>query len=45
MLGTDYPFDMSETDPRGLIAATEGLGEANRDAIHGGNATRLFGLD
>jgi aminocarboxymuconate-semialdehyde decarboxylase len=45
LLGTDYPFDMSETDPRGLIAATEGLGEADLVAIHGGNATRLFGLD
>jgi aminocarboxymuconate-semialdehyde decarboxylase len=45
MLGTDYPFDMSETDPRGLIAATEGLSEADRDAIHGGNAMRLFRLD
>ena len=27
MLGTDYPFDMSETDPVGLIAATEGLSD------------------
>jgi len=44
LLGTDYPFDMSETDPRGLIAATEGLDDADREAISGGNASRLFGL-
>jgi len=45
MLGTDYPFDMAETDPRGLIADTEGLTDEDREAISGGNATRLFGLD
>jgi aminocarboxymuconate-semialdehyde decarboxylase len=44
MLGTDYPFDMSETDPLGLIAATEGLTEQDREAISGGNAARLFNL-
>ena len=44
MLGTDYPFDMGETDPLGLISATEGLDEADRAAISGGNAARVFGL-
>jgi aminocarboxymuconate-semialdehyde decarboxylase len=44
MLGTDYPFDMGETDPLGLIAATEGLTAENRSAISGGNAARLFSL-
>jgi aminocarboxymuconate-semialdehyde decarboxylase len=44
MLGTDFPFDMGETDPLGLIAATEGLDEADRAAISGGNAARIFGL-
>jgi aminocarboxymuconate-semialdehyde decarboxylase len=44
MLGTDFPFDMGETDPIGLIAATEGLTEAGRAAISGGNAAKLFGL-
>lgn len=44
MLGTDFPFDMSETDPLGLIAATEGLDEAARAAISGGNAAALYGL-
>lgn len=45
MLGTDYPFDMGETDPVGLIASTEGLTDEERGAISGGNAARLFGLD
>jgi aminocarboxymuconate-semialdehyde decarboxylase len=45
MLGTDYPFDMSETDPLGLIAATDGITDADRAAIHGANAARVFGLD
>ncbi len=45
MAGTDFPFDMSETDPLGLIDATDGLSDAARDAIKGGNAVRLFGLD
>ncbi len=44
LLGTDFPFDMSETDPLGLIAATEGLDDAGREAISGGNAARLFGI-
>jgi aminocarboxymuconate-semialdehyde decarboxylase len=44
MLGTDFPFDMAETDPVGLIAATEGIDDDDRAAISGGNATRVFGL-
>jgi aminocarboxymuconate-semialdehyde decarboxylase len=44
MLGTDFPFDMSETDPIGLINAVEGLDDADREAISGGNAARLYGL-
>lgn len=44
MLGTDFPFDMSETDPLGLIGATDGITDEDRAAISGGNATRLFGL-
>ena len=45
MLGTDFPFDMAETDPVGLIDATEGLTDAERSAIKGGNASRVFALD
>ncbi len=44
MLGTDYPFDMSETDPVGLVDSVEGIGDAERNAIKGGNAAGLFGL-
>lgn len=44
MLGTDFPFDMAETDPVGLIDATEGIDDDDRVAISGGNATRVFGL-
>jgi aminocarboxymuconate-semialdehyde decarboxylase len=44
MLGTDYPFDMSETDPVALVEATEGMSDPDRAAVKGGNAARLFGL-
>lgn len=44
MLGTDFPFDMSETDPLGLIARVEGLTDGDREAISGGNAARLYAL-
>lgn len=44
MAGTDYPFDMSETDPLALIDGTDGLSEADRAAIKGGNAVRVFGI-
>jgi hypothetical protein len=35
---------MGETDPIGLIGATESLSEADREAISGGNAARIFDL-
>ena len=44
MLGTDFPFDMSETDPLALIAATDGIDDEDRAAISGGNAASLYGL-
>jgi aminocarboxymuconate-semialdehyde decarboxylase len=44
MLGTDFPFDMGETDPVGLIDATEGLSDAERSGIKGANAARLFSV-
>ena len=44
MLGTDYPFDMSETDPLGLVRATDGIADADREAISGHNAARVFNL-
>jgi aminocarboxymuconate-semialdehyde decarboxylase len=45
LLGTDYPYDMGETDPLGLIGRVEGLSEADRDLMTGGNAARLLGLE
>ena len=44
LLGTDYPYDMGEYDPLGHIASVMSLGDADRAAITGGNAKRLFGL-
>lgn len=45
LLGTDYPYDMGEQDPLGLIHRVPGLSEAERWAIAGGNAARLLGLE
>jgi aminocarboxymuconate-semialdehyde decarboxylase len=42
MLGTDYPYDMGEDDPRGLIASVNRLSAADRRLIEGGNAMKLF---
>lgn len=44
MLGTDYPFDMAETDPNGLIDGVAGLTDTERQAIRGGTAAALFGV-
>jgi aminocarboxymuconate-semialdehyde decarboxylase len=44
LLGTDYPYDMGEQDPLGLIDRVPGLTEEEKAAIAGGNAARLLGL-
>ncbi len=44
MAGTDFPFDMGETDPMGLIDRTEGLSNDERVALKGANAVRIFDL-
>ncbi len=44
LLGTDYPFDMGEEDPVGLLERTPGLTAEERDMVAGGNAARLLGL-
>jgi aminocarboxymuconate-semialdehyde decarboxylase len=41
LMGTDYPFDMSEPDPVGFHA---GLGVEDRDKVLGANAARLLKL-
>ena len=42
LLGTDYPFDMGEEDPVGLINSVPRLPSAERERIMGGNAARLL---
>lgn len=42
LLGSDYPFDMGDDDPVGLVNALRGLDDAERSAILGGNAARLL---
>ena len=44
LLGTDYPYDMGEVDPLGLIAKVDGLTQDQIDLIAGGNAARLLGF-
>ena len=45
LLGTDYPYDMGEDDPLGLLDRVDGLDADDRDLIIGGNAARLLGIE
>jgi len=42
LLGTDYPFDMGETDPVGFVNKLKSVSQAEREKILGGNAMRLL---
>lgn len=42
LLGSDYPFDMGDLDPVGLLASCKGLDDAARKAIEADNAKSLF---
>jgi aminocarboxymuconate-semialdehyde decarboxylase len=42
VLGTDYPYDMGDDDPLGLVAKVKRLARADRDLIVGGNAAKLL---
>ncbi len=44
MMGTDFPFDMGEDDPLGLVESVENLTDGDREAIKSTNARRVFGL-
>ncbi|HEX3861586.1 MAG TPA: amidohydrolase family protein [Stellaceae bacterium] len=44
MLGSDFPFGIGDPDPRRLIEQTA-LTAAERDAILGGNAARIFHVE
>jgi aminocarboxymuconate-semialdehyde decarboxylase len=45
LLGTDYPYDMGESDPLGLVNKVSGLSPDDVDRIVGGNAARLLGME
>lgn len=45
LLGSDYPYDMGESDPLGLVGKVEGLSPEETALITGGNAARLLGLN
>src|SRR5579885_688074 len=44
MLGSDYPFGIGAPDPCGIVERTP-LTKAERDAILGGNAARIFHVE
>jgi len=44
LLGTDYPYDMGEEDPIGLLRKVSRLSEEDFAAVQGGNAARLLNL-
>lgn len=44
VMGTDYPFDMAESDSLGHIASVGFFDETTRAALAGGNAKRLLNL-
>lgn len=44
VLGTDYPYDMGDEDPLGMVARVKRLPKASRDLITGGNAAKLLKL-
>ena len=44
LLGTDYPYDMGESNPVGLINKVKNLSEKDLSAICGGNARKLLGI-
>jgi aminocarboxymuconate-semialdehyde decarboxylase len=45
LMGTDYPYDMGETNPIGFVEGANGLNNDQRKQIFGGNAARLLGLE
>ena len=44
LLGTDWPYNMGEYDPVGLLARCKGLKAAERKKIAGLNAAQLLGI-
>jgi aminocarboxymuconate-semialdehyde decarboxylase len=44
LIGTDYPYNMAESDPLGHLASLEALDLEAVEAIAGGNAKKLLGI-
>jgi aminocarboxymuconate-semialdehyde decarboxylase len=44
LLGSDYPYDMGEEDPVGLVLGVEGLTDGDRRRVLGANAAELLRL-
>ena len=44
-MGTDYPFDMADSDPVGHVMNCPEINDLAKKAIVGGNALKLFDLD
>jgi aminocarboxymuconate-semialdehyde decarboxylase len=44
VMGTDYPYDMAEPDPVDFVDSTDGISDAQKQEIMGGNAAKLLGL-
>lgn len=45
VVGTDYPFDMGHYDPLGQLDAVPGLDPETREAVRGGTAAMLLGIE
>jgi aminocarboxymuconate-semialdehyde decarboxylase len=44
LAGTDYPFDMAESDPLGHLASVDAFDSKTIESIAGGNARRVLGI-
>jgi aminocarboxymuconate-semialdehyde decarboxylase len=44
MMGSDYPFDMGDKDPVGLVQRAPGINPEEKEKIMGGNAARLLNI-
>jgi aminocarboxymuconate-semialdehyde decarboxylase len=44
LIGTDYPFDMAESNPLGHLASVDTFDSNTISAIAGNNARKLLGL-
>ena len=45
VMGTDYPYDMAETDPVGHVNSVQGLSEDDKALVMGKNAAQLLGIE